>query len=103
LGRTRLFPSGGRRELIVLIDRDTDLELIGHDASPATNYGHAIVSRLEDAIAFAERARFPDHGLIVMGCDGERAAPERLLIKNIVDEAALDVRSDGLLTFAPQP
>lgn len=77
------------RELIVLIDRDRGLELIGHDASPTTNYGHAFVSCAEDAVAFAARARFPEHGLIVTGCDGEQPAPERVLIKDIVDQDAL--------------
>jgi hypothetical protein len=78
------------RELLVLIDRDTGLELTGHDAKPGTNYGHAIVNNLEDAVAFTKRARFPDHGLVVMGCDGEQPAPERVLIKDIVDQAALE-------------
>jgi hypothetical protein len=78
------------RELVVLIDRDTGLELIGHDASSATNYGHAIVFSLEDAVAFAERARFPDYGLIVMGCDGEKPAPGRVLVKDIVDQTPLE-------------
>jgi len=78
------------RELIVLIDRDSGLELTGHDASPATNCGHAIVSTLDAAIAFAERAGFPDHGLIVMACDGEQPDPQRLLIKDIVDLTSLD-------------
>lgn len=77
------------RELIVLIDRDTGLELIGYDASPATNYGHVVVSNPEDALKFAERAQFPAHGLIVMGCDGEKPAPERALIKDIADRATL--------------
>lgn len=78
------------RELIVLIDRDTGLELIGHDASPVANYGHAIVSNLEDVAAFTERARLPDHGLIVMGFDGVQPAPERVLIKDVVDQTSLD-------------
>jgi hypothetical protein len=77
------------RELVLLIDRDTGLELIGHDASIDTNYGHAIVSDLEAAAAFAERPRFPVHGLIVMACSGEKPAPERVLIKDIVDQTSL--------------
>jgi hypothetical protein len=78
------------REMVVLIDRDTGLELIGFDASPDTNYGHAIVSNMQDAAAFMEGVRFPEHGLIVMGCDGEQPAPQRLLIKDIIDQASLD-------------
>lgn len=87
------------REIVVLIDRDTGLELIGHDAGPTTNFGHVIVSCLDDVVAFAERARFPDHGLIVMGCDGEKPAPERILIKDIVDQAALDAAVRRTITL----
>ena len=34
------------RELILLIDRETGLELTGHDASPETNFDHAVVSNV---------------------------------------------------------
>jgi hypothetical protein len=78
------------RELIVLVDRDSGLELIGYDASPATNYGHVVVSNPNDAHAFAKRAQFPAHGLIVMGCEGDKPAPERMLIKDIGNQATLD-------------
>ena len=36
-------------------------------------------------MAFAERARFPEHGLIVMGCMDETPAPGLALIKDIGD------------------
>jgi hypothetical protein len=78
------------RELIVLIDRDTGLELTGHDASPATNYEHVVVSNLEEAVPFTERVKFPDHGLIVMACENGHPAPKRLLIKDIANQEALD-------------
>ena len=60
------------RELVLLIDRERGLELTGHYASPETNYGHAVVSDMEAATAFAERSKFPEHGLIVMGCVDEK-------------------------------
>ena len=78
------------RELILLVDRDRDLELTGHFASPETNYGHAVVSDMQAAIAFAERAKFPEHGLIVMGCVDATPMPDLALIKDIEDHAGLE-------------
>ena len=77
------------REIVMLTDRDTGLELIGHDASPATNYAHTIVSGKDAAVAFAQTVQFADHGLIVIGSDGDKPAPDRLLIKNVTDLCVL--------------
>ena len=77
------------RELILLIHRDTGLELTGHDASPDTNFDHAVVSNVAAAIEFAERAKFPVHGLIVIGCVN-RPAPDLAFIKDIVDRESLE-------------
>ena len=77
------------RELIVLVDRDRDLELTGYDASLSTNYGHKNVLLVDDAISFALTAGFPDHGVIVMGCNVGKPAPQEMLIKDITDQEAL--------------
>lgn len=82
------------RELVLLIDRERGLELMGYFASPETNYGHAVVSDMEAATAFAERSKFPEHGLIVMGCVDEKPAPGLALFKDVVDHACLE-RSVG--------
>ncbi|WP_426010672.1 DUF6671 family protein [Caulobacter sp. DWR2-3-1b2] len=50
------------RELVLLVDRERGLELTGHFSGPETNYGRAVVSDIEGAIAFAERLKFPEHG-----------------------------------------
>ena len=78
------------RELILMVDRDSGLELTGYDASPETNFGHAVACDLAAAFAFARRARFPEHGLIVMGCKDAQPAPALMLDKDIPDEAALE-------------
>ena len=78
------------RELVLLIDRERGLELAGHFASPETNYGHAVVSDMEAAIAFAERSKFPEHGLIVMGCVEEKPVPSLGLFKDVVCHASLE-------------
>ncbi|MBL6854641.1 MAG: hypothetical protein ISS15_20095 [Alphaproteobacteria bacterium] len=71
------------REIVVLADRASGLELIGHHASPTTNFSHAVVSDVGAARAFAERAQFPEHGVIVMGVIDGQPAPARALIKDI--------------------
>jgi hypothetical protein len=78
------------RELVLMVDRESQFELTGYDASPETNFGHAAVRDFEAAFAFAQRARFPEHGLIVMGCRDELPAPDLLLNKDIPDVAALE-------------
>lgn len=78
------------RELVLMVDRDSGLEMTGYDASPETNFGHAVVRDFEAALAFAKRARFPEHGLIVMGCRDEQPAPDLLLKKDVTDSSALE-------------
>jgi len=77
-------------ELILMVDRVNGLELTGYDASPNTNFGHAVARHREAAFAFAERIGFPEHGLIVMGCRDDEPAPDLLLNKNVLDAAALE-------------
>jgi hypothetical protein len=71
------------REIVVLSDRASGLELIGHHASPTTNFSHAVVSDVVGAMAFPDRVQFPEHGLIVMGRVDQQPAPARALIKDI--------------------
>jgi hypothetical protein len=78
------------RELVLMVDRDTGLELIGYDASPETNFAHVVARDFDEAAAFAERARFPEHGLVVMGCRGDQPAPEIVLRKDITNHVALE-------------
>lgn len=84
-------------EIVLLIDRETGLELTGVEASPETNFAHGIACSLDTAIAFAQRVRFPDHGLIVMGCRGGQPAPDLMLNKNITDFRALEAAVQGCL------
>lgn len=76
-------------ELVVLIDRVTGFELIGQDGGPHTNFSHQVVSDIDEAVAFAERSGFPEHGLIVIGCVDGHPAPACALIKDISDTEAL--------------
>jgi hypothetical protein len=78
------------RELVLLVDRQSGLELTGYDASPQTNFGHAVAHDRNDAFAFAQRAGFPEHGLIVIACKGDQPAPDFMLNKDVTDAAALE-------------
>lgn len=78
------------RELVLLVDRQTGLEITGHDATIDTHFAHLVVDGPAAAFAFAERMRFPEHGLIVMGCRGDQPAPDIALWKGIVAADALD-------------
>jgi hypothetical protein len=77
------------RELVLLIDRDSGLEIAGHDATLDVRYAHVIVRSAEEAQTFADRIGFPSHALIVMGCAGDAPAPAIALSKGITDSGRL--------------
>jgi hypothetical protein len=70
-------------EIVVLLDRRNGLEIVGHHATPRTNFAHVLSYNVHEAICFAERVGFPMHGLIVMGTTDGQPAPERLLRKDV--------------------
>ncbi|MGJ3252211.1 MAG: DUF6671 family protein [Elainellaceae cyanobacterium] len=53
------------RELILLCDRQNQLELVAYELSTETNYGQQTVTTLHEALEFAKRVGFPDHALVV--------------------------------------
>lgn len=71
-------------EIVVLIDQQNDLQLVGEATSIETNFNHATVTSLTEAEAFAQRARFPSHGLIVM--PEAKTADSSQIIKGITDK-----------------
>lgn len=60
------------REVVLLYDRTTDLEVIGEAISTKTNYSHRRVSSVEEALEFAEKIGFPEHGLVAIVGDREK-------------------------------
>ena len=78
------------REIVVLTNRASGLEFIGHHASPTTNFSHAVVSDVGAAHAFVDHAQFPEHGVIVMGVIDGQPAPACALIKDIGNPADLE-------------
>ncbi|WP_265519773.1 DUF6671 family protein [Nitratireductor luteus] len=69
------------REIVVLLDRDSGLELIGHHADLSTTFAHQTVETVDAAAAFAQRIGFPGQGLIVVGVADGNPVPGRYLHK----------------------
>jgi hypothetical protein len=59
-----VFVPGGE-ELLVLVDRANDLELVVRDVSAATNFATAEIREESELESFAENAQFPSHALIL--------------------------------------
>lgn len=83
------------REIIVLIDLENDLELIGDVVSTETNHSYQTVSSVEQAIEFASKIGFPEHALIVT--TRQNPTPEDEIFKGITDLEELKHRVQYLL------
>ncbi|MFM5982085.1 MAG: DUF6671 family protein [Sphaerospermopsis kisseleviana] len=69
------------REIIVFLDQEKELEIVGEVFSTDTNFNHRVISSLAEAEEFAEKVGFPEHGLVVWF---EKSNPENLeIIKGI--------------------
>jgi hypothetical protein len=84
------------REIVLLLDKKNNLEIIGEEFSTETNYSHEIIKTLEDAYSFATKIGFPEHGLIVRI---DNSAPE--IIKDITTEKQLFEAIESALTRSP--
>jgi hypothetical protein len=76
-------PSGD--ELVVLIDKRHGLEVFGRELTTATNFAGSAVHTERELLAFAEKAGFPQHALILRPA----AAAPTGIIKGITEQAAL--------------
>lgn len=72
------------REIVLLCDREHDLEIVGQALSSETNYSHQQVTSLEAAIAFAQKIGFPEHGVVAMS-DAQPTSSTHI-VKGITDE-----------------
>jgi hypothetical protein len=46
------------REIVVLVDRTCDLELVGYHATPDTNFAHRVVADIAGGLDLVERVEF---------------------------------------------
>ena len=77
------------RELVLMVDRASGRELVGHHATMATNFAHQMVTEVGAGLAFAAKSGFPAHGVIVMGVLEGQPAPQLALFKSIETVADL--------------
>jgi hypothetical protein len=86
------------REIIVLKDRESGLDLIGKYTDFRANFQQEMVTTIDRAHAFAERVGFPAHGVIVLGVANGTPTSQRNLWKDIetLDQLSAAV-SDALL------
>lgn len=75
------------REIVVLIDRSHDLEIVGQVISTDTNYRQQTVTSMETALAFAQKIGFPTHGLVAM--PNAQSAQSSSIVKGITAESDL--------------
>lgn len=72
-------------ELVVLVDRENDLEIVGHHGTSKTNMSGTIIDSVDEALETARKWDFPSNGLIVR--KGENS--KRHIHKAVEDENQL--------------
>jgi DNA-directed RNA polymerase subunit RPC12/RpoP len=87
------------RELVLLIDQEHELAVIGEALSTNTNFSHRRVASFAEAQAFAASVGFPEHGLVVMVEADTRDSDT--IIKGITTDAALQAAVEHLLSRSP--
>ncbi len=87
-------------EIVLLLDQNCGLELIGQTISTETNYRHQLVESLSEARQFAQKVGFPEHGLVVMGEDSLPKPPP--IRKGIIDEDQLAEAFELVQHYSPR-
>ena len=71
-------------EWVLLIDRENNLELWGHELTSETNYQAKEVTEANEVKAFANEVGFPEHGIIVRGLKTDAVAKEITTLSNLI-------------------
>ncbi|WP_414565830.1 MULTISPECIES: DUF6671 family protein [unclassified Anabaena] len=75
------------REIVIILDKKHNLEIIGEEFSLETNHNHIVVESVEQAFQFANKIGFPSHGLVVMFSESPQCSQQ--VIKGIITEEQL--------------
>ncbi|AFY45515.1 DUF6671 family protein [Nostoc sp. PCC 7107] len=75
------------REIVILLDKQNEIEIIGEEFSIETNFNHQVVENLPEAYDFAKKVGFPEHGLVISWKDSAKNSIE--IIKGITTEVKL--------------
>lgn len=76
-----LFFLNADEEILILIDRKNKLEVVAREISTDTNFDGEEITTEEELKSFADRVKFPSHGLILRGKKGQTND----LVKGITD------------------
>ncbi len=85
------------RELVLMVDRQSSDEWVGQDVSPQTNFSTSTITDLRGARAFAERAGFPDHNVIVTAGFNGHPAPALAITKDFKSLAEFDEAVEAII------
>lgn len=80
-------------ELLVLYDALNDRSIIAHHLTLETNFSASEITNLPDLEAFAVRAKFPRHALILRKAQDETEG----MVKGIMDAEVLKEKAHGIL------
>ena len=74
-------------ELVMLVDAENEIEIVGWELSTDTNFSGTEVASYEDALTFAETIGFPQHGLVAkyLTSNGEK----KIAAKGLISSKAL--------------
>ncbi len=75
------------REIVILLDKKNELEIIGEEFSLETNHNFQLIHNIEEAYNFATKVGFPEHGLIVIS-DSSKDSGE--IFKGIITDKQLE-------------
>ncbi|AFZ12945.1 hypothetical protein Cri9333_2067 [Crinalium epipsammum PCC 9333] len=87
------------KEIVIFIDIENNLEIIGQIFSTETNYAHKIVKSVDEAWQFAHQVGFPEHGLIVMTPESDRESKH--IFKGITSESELQSALTYIIERSP--
>lgn len=87
------------RELVLLLDREHNLEIVGQAISTNTNYRSQTVRSVDEALTFARAVGFPKHGLVVMPTGQEPCS--KAITKGITTKSILIAALDTALASSP--
>ena len=88
------------RELVLLLDRQHQLEIVGETLSTETNHRSQIIHTPDEAFAFAEAVGFPTHGVVIM--PAAQNSPPETIVKGICTETQLIEAVSLALSQSPE-
>lgn len=98
-------------ELMIFMDKKNGLEIIEREISVQTNFNSAIIKSIKELNEFAERVKFPTHGLILQGSttdfvDIKKGITDRIMLEThfhyLIDKyGAASIQTDMRAMYNP--